>query len=156
MSDDLRIQQRPSAMPYVLGGGLVGAGLGYWGLDKLEATKKLVSDPGKFNSVQEIIDATNKKDEFVKLIEDAGAEHKGAMEKIKGIGEKAAAAIEAERKANGVFRSYDDFYDRCKSRTVTSRVIQILKEQGALEFNKKTYVSRVTKYNSTLYAKSNQ
>ena len=24
MSDDLRIQQRPSAMPYVLGGGLVG------------------------------------------------------------------------------------------------------------------------------------
>ena len=29
MSDDLRIQQRPSAMPYVLGGGAVGAGLGY-------------------------------------------------------------------------------------------------------------------------------
>lgn len=78
------------------------------------------------------------------------------LSSIKGIGEKAAAYIENERRANGVFRSYDDFYDRCKSRTVTSRVIQILKEQGALEFNKKTYISRVTKYNSTLYAKANQ
>lgn len=78
------------------------------------------------------------------------------LSSIKGIGEKAAAYIENERRTNGVFRSYDDFYDRCKSRTVTSRVIQILKEQGALEFNKKTYISRVTKYNSTLYAKANQ
>lgn len=78
------------------------------------------------------------------------------LSSIKGVGEKAAAAIEAERRANGVFTSYDDFYDRCKSRTITSRVIQILKEQGALEFNKKTYISRIVKYNSTLYAKSNQ
>ena len=78
------------------------------------------------------------------------------LSSIKGIGEKAAAAIEEERKAHGVFTSFDDFYDRCKSRTVTSRVIQILKEQGALEFNKRTYINRVTKYNSTLYAKSNQ
>lgn len=77
------------------------------------------------------------------------------LSSIKGVGEKAAAAIEAERKANGVFVSYDDFYDRCKSRTVTTRVIQILKEQGALEFNKKAYVKRVISYNSALYAKSN-
>lgn len=76
------------------------------------------------------------------------------LSSIKGVGEKAAAAIEAERKANGVFRNYDDFYDRCKSRVVTSRVVQILKDMGALEFNKKTYISRVTKYNSSLYAKS--
>lgn len=76
------------------------------------------------------------------------------LSSIKGVGEKAAAAIEAERKANGVFVSYDDFYDRCKSRTVTSRVIQILKENGALEFRKKTYISRVTKYNSALLAKA--
>ena len=73
---------------------------------------------------------------------------------IKGVGEKAAAYIEAERKAHGVFTSYDDFYDRCKSRVVTSRVVQILKEQGALEFNKKTYVNRVVKYNSALYARA--
>ncbi len=78
------------------------------------------------------------------------------LSSIKGVGEKAAAAIEAERKANGVFRNFDDFYDRCKSRVVTSRVIQILKKQGALEFDKQTYINRVIKYNSTLYAKSNQ
>ena len=76
------------------------------------------------------------------------------LSSIKGVGEKAAAYIEAERKANGVFTSYDDFYDRCKSRVVTSRVVQILKEQGALEFNKKSYINRVTKYNSALYARA--
>lgn len=69
---------------------------------------------------------------------------------VKGVGEKAAQQIEEERNKNGVFRDYDDFYDRCKSRAVTSRVINILKEQGALEFNKKRYLSRVIKYNSSL------
>lgn len=69
---------------------------------------------------------------------------------IKGVGDKAAETIEAERRKNGVFRNYDDFYDRCKGRTVTSRVIDILKEQGALEFDKKRYLSRVVKYNSSL------
>lgn len=76
------------------------------------------------------------------------------LKSIKGIGEKAAAYIEEERKKNGVFTSFDNFYDRCKSRAVTSRVIEILKEQGALEFNKKTYISRVTKLNSSLYARA--
>ena len=69
---------------------------------------------------------------------------------LKGVGEKAAEAIETERKEHGAFWSYDNFYDRCKSRIVTSRVIDILKEQGALEFNKKRYLSRVIKYNSAL------
>lgn len=78
------------------------------------------------------------------------------LSSIKGVGEKAAAAIEEERRKNGVFKSYDDFYDRCKSRMVTTRVISILKEYGALEFNKKKYIARVTKYNGTLYAKANQ
>lgn len=76
------------------------------------------------------------------------------LSSIKGVGEKAAAFIEEERKTHGVFTSYDDFYDRCKSRVVTSRVVQILKEQGALEFNKKSYISRVTKYNGALYARA--
>ena len=71
---------------------------------------------------------------------------------IKGVGEKAAEYIMEERK-NGVFTSYDNFYDRCKSRSVTTRVIGILKEQGALEFNKKRYMSRVVKYNSSLMAR---
>lgn len=78
------------------------------------------------------------------------------LSSIKGVGEKAAEFIETERKLHGVFISYDDFYDRCKSRVVTSRVIQILKEQGALEFSKKTYVSRVIKYNSALYARASK
>ena len=73
---------------------------------------------------------------------------------LKGIGKKAASYIYEERKKNGIFRSYDDFYDRCKSRVVTSRVIAILKEQGALEFNKKTYLKRVVKYDSTLMSKT--
>lgn len=72
---------------------------------------------------------------------------------LKGVGEKAALFILEERKQNGIFRSYDDFYDRCKSRIVTSRVIDILKEQGALEFDKKVYLSRVKKYNSALYSR---
>lgn len=71
---------------------------------------------------------------------------------IKGIGEKAAETIENERR-KGVFKSYDNFYDRCKGRSVTTRVIDILKEQGALEFNKNKYMSRVVKYNSTLMAR---
>ncbi|MCX7924109.1 MAG: DNA polymerase III subunit alpha [Clostridia bacterium] len=72
---------------------------------------------------------------------------------VKNVGEKAAQAIEEERRKNGIFRSYDDFYDRCKSRSVTSRVIESLQEEGALEFDRKTYIKRVTKYNSTLYMK---
>lgn len=75
---------------------------------------------------------------------------------LKGIGDKAAELIEKERKEHGIFTSFDDFYDRCKSRAVTSRVIDILKEQGALEFSKKTYIGRVTKYNSSLYARASR
>lgn len=71
---------------------------------------------------------------------------------IKGIGEKVAETIENERR-KGVFKSYDDFYDRCKGRSVTKAVIKTLKEQGALEFNKNKYMSRVVKYNSTLMAR---
>lgn len=69
---------------------------------------------------------------------------------IKDVGLKAAEQIQEERNKNGVFKDYDDFYDRCKSRSVTIRVINKLKEQGALEFNKKRYIARVIKYNSSL------
>ena len=72
---------------------------------------------------------------------------------IANVGPKAALEIEAERIKNGPFRSYDDFYDRCKSRAITSRVINSLLEDGALEFNKKTYIKRVKQYNGTLYMK---
>ena len=78
------------------------------------------------------------------------------LSSLKGIGEKAAKFIEEERKKNGIFINFDDFYDRCKGRAITSRTIDILKEQGALEFRKKKYISRVTKYNSALYMRANQ
>ena len=35
------------------------------------------------------------------------------------------------------------------------KVIEILKIEGALEFNKKIYLRRVTKYNSALYSRAN-
>lgn len=75
---------------------------------------------------------------------------------IKGVGEKAADFIMNERKENGVFINYDDFYDRCKCRVVTTRVISLLEESGALEFKKKTYINRVTKYNSALFARGDK
>lgn len=78
------------------------------------------------------------------------------LSSIKGVGEKAADFIYQERKKNGVFISFDDFYDRCKCRVVTSRVIDILKESGALEFKKPIYLKRVTKYNSALYSRALQ
>lgn len=79
------------------------------------------------------------------------------LSSIKGVGEKAAQLIENERKANGPFKSLDEFKKRCvdgyKRSPVNKGVIEKLKENGALEFNKKTYISRVTKWNSSLYAR---
>lgn len=78
------------------------------------------------------------------------------LSELNGVGEKAANEICMERQRGGVFISYDDFYDRCKSRVVTTRVISILKEQGALEFNKRIYINRVKKYNSALFSRINK
>lgn len=74
---------------------------------------------------------------------------------IKGVGVKAAAAILKERKENGVFIHKDNFIDRMtyKGSPVNKGVIEKLNEAGALEFNKKIYVKRVTKYNSALFAR---
>lgn len=69
---------------------------------------------------------------------------------LKDIGSAAAESIEAERKQNGNFCDYDDFYDRCKGRSVTKRVIDVLEEHGALQFDKKKYYKRVIKYNGSL------
>lgn len=77
------------------------------------------------------------------------------LSSIKFVGEKAAAFIEQERIKNGNYKSIDDFLERCqvKKSGVNKRVIEQLLANGALEFNKKTYLNRVTKYNSTLYMK---
>jgi DNA polymerase-3 subunit alpha len=74
---------------------------------------------------------------------------------IKKVGEKAALHIEQERAKNGIFKDFDDFYDRCKMKgsPVNKGVIEALKEHGALEFKKSVYISRTVKYNSALYLK---
>lgn len=78
------------------------------------------------------------------------------LNSIKGVGDKAAKFIENERKKNGIYTSFDNFYDRCKVKgsPVNKKVIEILKTEGALEFNKKIYIRRVTKYNSALYSRA--
>lgn len=78
------------------------------------------------------------------------------LSEIKGIGEKAADAIYQERKDNGVFVSYDDFYDRCvgKGKPTNKKVLNLLTEQGSVEFNKKTYIKRVTAYNVALFSRA--
>jgi len=76
------------------------------------------------------------------------------LSEIKGIGEKAAQLIADERRANGIFRNFDDFYDRCVGRVVNKKVLNILLEQGAIEFDKKQYIKRVTAYNSALYSRA--
>jgi len=70
---------------------------------------------------------------------------------IKGVGEKGAIQIEKEKLKNGPFKSKQDFIDRCRSRSITKATIEALDKYGALEFSKKRYISRVIKFNSTLY-----
>lgn len=72
---------------------------------------------------------------------------------LKDVGDKAAQEIYHERKKNGIFTSYDDFYDRCKSRVVNAKVLRTLQEQGALEFDKNRYLKKVTTYNSSMYSR---
>lgn len=78
------------------------------------------------------------------------------LSSIKGVGEVAANAIVAERKANGIFTSYDNFLDRVQDKKVNKKVLGLLIESGALEFKKPTYISRVKKYNSSLYARADR
>lgn len=74
---------------------------------------------------------------------------------IKGVGLKAAKTIEKY----APYMDFPDFEDKMsklpkeEKRTVTSRVIQILKEAGAFEFRKKVYLKSVTDYNRFMYAK---
>lgn len=73
---------------------------------------------------------------------------------IKGVGEVAAQAIYEERRRNGIFTSLDDFIDRMQGTKVNKKVMGLLIESGALEFKKKVFIERVTKYNSALYSKA--
>lgn len=72
---------------------------------------------------------------------------------IKNVGDKAAEFIENERKEHGDFKDIDDFIDRCKNRSVTSRVIDALEKSGALCFNKKKWYNMIKKYNVSILSK---
>ena len=72
---------------------------------------------------------------------------------IKGVGLAAAQVIAEERK-KGIFIDFDDFYERTKNRAVTIKIIKLLEEYGALEFDKNKYISRVKRYNAALYARN--
>lgn len=69
------------------------------------------------------------------------------------VGWKAAEMIEGERRVNGPYKSLEDFTERCKGRSVTSRVVDELKNAGALEFSKSAFLARVKAYNIALYQK---
>jgi DNA polymerase-3 subunit alpha len=71
---------------------------------------------------------------------------------IKNVGEKAAIAIEEERKANGKFKSRDEFIERVPKNKVNAGVLRALEESGALLFNRDVYFERVQKYNSQMYS----
>ena len=74
---------------------------------------------------------------------------------IKGIGEKAAAKIVEEREKNGKFKNYKDFCDRCEVTKIANiKTVAALEKEGALDFNQKRWLSRVEKYNVSLYGRS--
>jgi DNA polymerase-3 subunit alpha len=82
--------------------------------------------------------------------EDALAE---GISNIKGVGEKAATAIENEKALNGKYKSKESFIERnsYKGSPVNKGVIKALEEAGALVFDKAVYFERVKKWNSQLY-----
>jgi DNA polymerase-3 subunit alpha len=75
------------------------------------------------------------------------------MENIKNVGAKAAIAIQEERIKNGSYTSEEDLVSRIPKRVVNKKTLDALRDAGALDFNKKRYIERIVKYNSTLFAR---
>lgn len=105
MTDEMNIQQRPSALPYAGTGAAIGALGGYYGLPKIDAVKKFVSEPAKYSSYEEIINEAD--DKFTKALGEAEGEEKTLMEKARdarqaGVdaGKKYDADLEAYKNAN--------------------------------------------------------
>ena len=65
-----------------------------------------------------------------------------------------------DRRKGGIFINVDNFLDRIEANPngskVNKKVKELLIEYGALDFNKKIYISKVKKYNSALYARANR
>lgn len=71
------------------------------------------------------------------------------MSSIRHVGTASAQIIEEL----GSYEDETDFLYKVPKRSANSRVVEALKEAGALEFNEAKYLDRVTRYNSALYAK---
>lgn len=76
------------------------------------------------------------------------------MADLKDVGEKAALKILEERRQNGAFVSYDDFYDRCYGGAVNKKVVEVLTRFGALNFDKEKYIKSVITYNASMLARA--
>lgn len=122
MSDEMMVQnQRPSAVPYFLGGAAVGAGAG-WALTKyanfgFPGAYAANAEEAIARAKQEIIDQTNGKDTFVtKRINNTEGEVKSAWEKIqanaKAVNEAEKALQEAAKDVKDLpeFKTYLDKY----------------------------------------------
>lgn len=81
MTDEMTIQQQsPSALPYVGIGGAVGAAGGY-GLSRVDAVKKRITEPAKYTSFEDLIRESD--DKFTKALNEAEGNEKELMEKAK-------------------------------------------------------------------------
>lgn len=76
------------------------------------------------------------------------------LSSIKGIGEKVALAIEAERRAHGKYSSIWDMEERLPKRVLTSKVLDTLKKAGACTFKGKEYYKQALEYNQKMMAKA--
>jgi DNA polymerase-3 subunit alpha len=73
---------------------------------------------------------------------------------LPNVGEKAAQAIEEEKYRGGKYFTEEEFLGRVPKRTVNKRVLEVLKTNGALEFDQKKYFSRVMQFNSIMKNKT--
>lgn len=70
------------------------------------------------------------------------------LSSIKGVGMKSAQAI----KDAGPYMSEEDMLTKVPKRSANSRVVEILRQSGALEFDETKFLKRVEKYNASMYA----
>ena len=145
MSDEMTVQtvqpQRPSALPYFLGGAAIGSTAGYMGANHLPGKKPL------YSSYEDIIKEVNEADDFTKLKESKKSddvkaaldEAKTQAEKIKtaeGAGltyqELIGAKADVLDKDNAARKAYEEAVQKLKDKAPTDAQI----EEVAKELNK--------------------
>ena len=106
MTDELSIQQkRPSAAPYFGTGALLGGIGGAVAAHKIDAARKLVSEPAKYNSYEAIL--AESEDQFTKAVSEATGEEKTLMEKA---AEARKAGVEAGKKYDADLKAFQEAY----------------------------------------------